>query len=112
MNLLDRFLKDKNNRKELNQKLCDFLFKQHQEKGKSIARFCEHDGISIWFTPAHTSWHANAPCALKPWWLFLKPVKTDTIMNNDALNKNINAITKTTRTKTATTKIIEVTKNA
>ena len=44
--------------------------KQHDN-----AHFCEHDGICINFTQARTTWHALAPCALKPWWLFLNPLR-------------------------------------
>jgi len=47
---------------------------------KGSAYFCEHDGICIKFTQAgftnaRSSWHAITPCALKPWWLFLKPLQ-------------------------------------
>lgn len=55
------------------------LSTRRQEKQKSVAYFCEHDGIFIQFRPARSTWHALAPCALKPWWLFLNPnKKTDT----------------------------------
>ena len=42
---------------------------------KEFVHFCEHDGIYIHFTKARSTWHALAPCALKPWWLFLRPLK-------------------------------------
>ena len=51
-------------------------------KRKEFVHFCEHDGIYIHFTKARSTWHALAPCALKPWWLFLKPLKKP-------LNKNM-----------------------
>ncbi|MCK4675362.1 MAG: hypothetical protein KAT61_05565 [Gammaproteobacteria bacterium] len=63
---------------ELNNVLNDLPFNRHQAEQSDIACFCEHDGICIYFTNAgstrkSTAWRALAPCALKPWWLFLKP---------------------------------------
>ena len=60
---------------ELNQVLYDLPFNKHQANRDNIAHFCEHDGICISFTRARTTWHALAPCALKPWWLFLGPLR-------------------------------------
>jgi len=68
VSLLDKFKLD-----ELNQVLRDLPFNRHKPDRSEIAHFCEHDGICINFTPARTTWHALAPCALKPWWLFLQP---------------------------------------
>ena len=60
---------------ELNQVIYDLPFNRHQMKRSDIAHFCEHDGICISFTRARTTWHAMAPCAVKPWWLFLAPLR-------------------------------------
>ncbi|NOQ89382.1 MAG: hypothetical protein GQ549_00380 [Gammaproteobacteria bacterium] len=65
---------------KLNKVINDFPFHKHQTKQNNMAQFCEHDGISIYFTNAgttqkRTAWHALAPCALKPWWLFLNPLR-------------------------------------
>jgi hypothetical protein len=49
--------------------------KKFSAKRKEFVHFCEHDGIYIHFTKARSTWHALAPCALKPWWLFLKPLR-------------------------------------
>lgn len=62
---------------ELNQVIYDLPFKKHQVRRENIAHFCEHDGICISFTRARTTWHALAPCALKPWWLFLNPLRRE-----------------------------------
>ena len=43
-----------------------------------IAHFCEHHGLHIEFTPAKTTWHAIVPSAVRPWWLELETLKTDT----------------------------------
>jgi hypothetical protein len=58
---------------ELKHVIYDLPFNNHQTNRNEVAHFCEHDGIFIRFTRARTTWHALAPCALKPWWLFLKP---------------------------------------
>ena len=60
---------------ELNQVIHDLPFNKHQPSRNDVAHFCEHDGIYIRFTRARTTWHALAPCALKPWWLFLEPLR-------------------------------------
>jgi len=75
VNLLDKFLVEKLRCEELNQLLDGFFSHWHQTKDSEFAHFCEHDGISIRFTRARATWHAMAPCALKPWWLFLKAKK-------------------------------------
>ena len=85
---------------ELNQLIHDLLFKKHQTIRDEIAHFCEHDGICISFTQARTTWHALAPCALKPWWLFLNPLRQKAETQENDKNK----ITKKTD--------IEVTDNA
>lgn len=72
MNLFSRLKLD-----ELNKVIDDLPFSRHQIKQNNIAQFCEHDGIFIQFTQARTTWHALAPCALKPWWLFLKLQSTN-----------------------------------
>lgn len=51
-------------------------------KRSEIAHFCEHNGIYIHFTKARSTWHALAPCALKPWWLFLKPLRMKRLNEN------------------------------
>ena len=66
---------DKLKLEELNKVIHDLSFNKHQSDRKEIAHFCEHDGISIRFTRARSAWHALAPCALKPWWLSLQPMK-------------------------------------
>lgn len=71
----------------LNQTIYDLLFKTPQIGRKEAAHFCEHDGICIRFTRARATWHALAPCALKPWWLFLKPLRKKS-HNNKANKKN------------------------
>ena len=70
MSLFDRLKLD-----ELNHVISNLTFNDRQTKQNDVAHFCEHDGIYIRFTRARTTWHALAPCALKPWWLFLKPLK-------------------------------------
>jgi hypothetical protein len=62
-------------RYELNQVISNLSLSKHTATRDQIAHFCEHDGIFIRFTRARKSWHAMAPCALKPWWLFLDPLK-------------------------------------
>jgi hypothetical protein len=57
----------------------------HQTNRDEVAHFCEHDGIRIQFTRASTTWQAHAPCALKPWWLFLRPLKKS--FSNESSNE-------------------------
>ena len=66
---------------ELNQIIYDLLFNKPKLSRNEIAHFCEHDGICINFTRARATWHALAPCALKPWWLFLQPLKRNLQQN-------------------------------
>lgn len=98
---------------ELNQVIYDLPFNKHQIKRSEIAHFCEHDGICISFTRARTTWHALAPCAVKPWWLFLEPLRRnlekemlDKLMpekNNQVQNKD----TSTTKIRNKDTEVIE-----
>ena len=92
---------------ELNQVFYDLPFNKHQIERSKIAHFCEHDGICISFTRARTTWHALAPCAVKPWWLFLAPLRK---------NRRENRLTQQQNNETSTTKIkneeTEVTENA
>jgi len=55
---------------------------KHQTRRGDMTYFCEHDGICINFTPVRHTWHALAPCALKPWWLFLKTARQNKQKNN------------------------------
>ena len=85
MNLLARLKLVKLNQTKLNQSRLDSVtfnlpFNKQQTNRNDVAYFCEHDGICIKFTQAvltngRTSWRAIVPCALKPWWLFLKPLR-------------------------------------
>ncbi len=68
MNLFNRLTLDR-----LNRMISNITFNYHQTDRNDVAHFCEHDGIYIRFTQARATWHALAPCALKPWWLFLTP---------------------------------------
>jgi hypothetical protein len=70
VSLLDKFKLE-----DMNRVLRDLAFNKHQASRNDIAHFCEHDGICINFTPVRSTWHALAPCALKPWWLFLQPLR-------------------------------------
>ena len=90
---------------ELNQVIYDLPFKKHQVRRENIAHFCEHDGICINFTRARTTWHALAPCALKPWWLFLEPLRKNLKKNKQQKNNN-NKIT------SKNIELIEVKENA
>ena len=67
---------------ELNQVIYNLPFHKQPVSRNEIAHFCEHDGIYIHFTQARTTWHALAPCALKPWWLFLKPLRKSVSTKN------------------------------
>jgi len=80
VSLLDKLKLD-----ELNQVLRDLPFNRHRPVRSEIVHFCEHDGICINFTVARTTWHALAPCALKPWWLFLEPRRKN--INKDMQNE-------------------------
>ena len=100
---------------ELNQVIDDLPFNRHQMKRSDIAHFCEHDGIYISFTRARTTWRARAPSAIKPWWLFLEPLRKN--LRKDMLNKLMREQNdKIQNNDTRTTKIIneetEVTENA
>ena len=92
MNLLAKLKLD-----GLNRTIYDSPFHKQQAERSEIAHFCEHDGICIRFTQARNTWHALAPCALKPWWLFLNPLR------QKQQNKN---------NKTTNAEEIEVTENA
>ena len=83
---------------DLNKVIKNLPFHKHQTKRNDMAQFCEHDGICIYFTNAgttqkRTTWHALVPCALKPWWLFLKPSRINPLRRNKQSNKK-NKITK------------------
>jgi len=67
---------------ELKKVFNDLPFHKHQANRNNMAHFCEHDGICINFTQAKSTWHALAPCALKPWWLFLNPSRLKTTRMN------------------------------
>jgi len=101
MSLLNKLKPD-----ELNRVIHDLLLKKNQASRDEIAHFCEHDGICINFTRARATWHALAPCALKPWWIFLNPLKKDT-RNNMHNKKN-----KITTNAAHDAEKIEVTDNA
>lgn len=78
---------------ELNQIVNDLPFNKHPSDRRKIAHFCEHDGITIRFTRARTTWLARTPGAVKPWWLFLEPLRkqqTDTFNNNSEHNRKHN----------------------
>jgi len=115
MSLLDKFRLE-----ELNRALRDLAFNKHQISRNDIAHFCEHDGICINFTPVRTTWHALAPCAIKPWWLFLQPLrnKTQLDMYNQTTQEKNKATNIETDKETTAQKIttknadIEVTENA
>ena len=104
MSLLNKLKPD-----ELNQVIHDLLFKKNQASRDEIAHFCEHDGICINFTRARSTWRALAPCALKPWWLFLNPLKKDITrnMHDKHIKKN-----KITTNAAHDAEKIEVTDNA
>ena len=76
---------------ELNKVFDDLPFRKHQTNRAEVAHFCEHDGICIRFTQAGTTWHAITPCALKPWWLFLKPSRINPQRNNKKNKTTIDA---------------------
>ena len=71
---------------ELNKVFIDLPFHKHQMNRSEVAHFCEHDGICVCFTQARSTWHALAPCALKPWWLFLHPSRIDPLTKNKIKN--------------------------
>ncbi len=88
---------------ELNKVFIDLPFHKHQTNRNDVAHFCEHDGICVCFTQARSTWHALAPCALKPWWLFLHPSRINPLRKNKI--KNAARAAKITETN-------EVTENA
>ena len=96
----------------LNKVFNDLPFHKHQANRDEMAHFCEHDGICIYFTNAgstqrRTAWHALAPCALKPWWLFLNPLRRNKPSDNQK-----NKTTKNAANDAVITESIEVTKDA
>lgn len=104
---------------ELNQVIYDLPFNKHQMNRNDIAHFCEHDGICISFTRARTTWHALAPCAVKPWWLFLAPLRRkprENLNGNKRDNLKLQDKKQEKNNDTSTTNIknrdIEVTENA
>ncbi len=78
---------------ELYQVIHDLLFEKNQASRDEIAHFCEHDGICINFTRASSTWRALAPCALKPWWLFLNTLKKEIRKNMHNKHNEKNKIT-------------------
>jgi len=70
MSLFDKLKLD-----ELNKVIYDLPFNKPHTDRNEVAHFCEHDGVFIRFTRARSTWLALAPCALKPWWLFLEPLR-------------------------------------
>lgn len=97
---------------KLNKVIDDLPFHKHQTSRNDMAQFCEHDGICIYFTNAgstrkRTAWHALAPCALKPWWLFLNPLRRNKPSDNQK-----NKTTKNAANDAVITESIEVTKDA
>jgi len=102
---------DKFKLEDLNKALSGLSFNKHQTNRDEVAYFCEHDGIFIRFTQAKTTWHALAPCALKPWWLSLKPIRKNS--DKRAVQKNITQQQNRTIKNTAENAgIIEESKNA
>jgi len=80
VSLLAKLRLVKSNQNGLNTNYFNQSFNKQQTNQSGIAYFCEHDGICIKFTQAglssaKSSWQAITPCALKPWWLFLKPLQ-------------------------------------
>ncbi len=61
---------------EWKQAVYDLPFNKHQPDRNEVAHFCEHRGIRIRFSRARTTWHVRAPRAIRPWWLFLEPVRS------------------------------------
>lgn len=61
---------------ELKQALYDLPLANKPDR-KQVAHFCEHDGLCIRFTRARTLWHAVTPSAIKPWWIFLEPLRNE-----------------------------------
>ena len=64
-----------NFRTELKQIIYDLPFKKIKPSRNEVAHFCEHDGISIQFRRARTTWRALLPSTLRPWGLTLEPIK-------------------------------------
>ena len=88
---------------ELNQIIYDLPFNKHQPNRNDVAHFCEHDGVYIRFTKARTTWQALSPCAIKPWWLFLEPLRKNLRNKLSKQSKTEQKIT----TKIADTEVIE-----
>ena len=83
MSLFDRLKLE-----ELNKVINDLpSFNKLKTNRNEFAHFCEHDGIFIHFTRARATWRAQAPCALKPWWLSLKLTRTDIKKPHNDLTK-------------------------
>ncbi len=103
---------DKLKLEELNKVIRDLPFNKHQTNREEVAHFCEHDGICIRFTRAETTWHALAPSALKPWWLFLRPIRKDVEKksHDDITQQQENKIT--TKNTAEKAVLIEDTENA
>ncbi len=105
---------------KLNKVIDDLPFHKHQASRNDMAQFCEHDGICIYFTNAgstrrRTAWHALAPCALKPWWLFLNPLRRNKPSDGQENSQSNNQKSKTTKNAAhdaVITESIEVTKDA
>ena len=89
-------------------------YNKRKANRKEVAHFCEHDGICIRFTRAKEAWHALAPCALKPWWLSLKPQRKDKnnekTLQNNMTQQQENKIT--TKNAAENAELIEETQNA
>lgn len=102
---------DKLKLEEISKVISDLSFNKQQTNRNEVAHFCEHDGIFIRFTHARETWHALAPCALKPWRLSLKPVRknTEEILQNDMTQQENRITTKNTAENAG---IIEETENA
>ncbi|NOR42395.1 MAG: hypothetical protein GQ572_03595 [Gammaproteobacteria bacterium] len=102
---------DKLKLEEISKVISDLSFNKHQTNRDEVAHFCEHDGIFIRFTRARETWHALAPCALKPWRLSLKPIRKNTkeILQNDITQQENRITTKNTAENAG---IIEETNNA
>lgn len=105
---------------KLNKVIDDLPFHKNQTSRNDMAQFCEHDGICIYFTNAgstrkRTAWHALAPCALKPWWLFLNPLrrnKPSDSQKNGQKNGHKNKTTKNAANDAVIIETIEETKDA
>lgn len=103
---------DKLKLEELNKVLNDLPFNKHQTNRDEIAHFCEHDGIHISFTRASSTWLAQTPCAFKPWWLSLQPIRQniEEASPSNTMQQQENKITTKNAAKKA--EILEDTQNA